>query len=81
MTDNARYIAHERRRGCPSRDGASDGVPPRAKDVVVCFPHGFPVGAPELQRARQPQELREEVGGASVDAADELDRDGEQDGE
>ena len=49
-------IAHERRRGCPSRDGALDGVPPRAKDVVVCFPHGFPVGAPELQRARQPRE-------------------------
>lgn len=42
------------------------------------FPHGFPVGAPELQRARQPRELREEVDGAGVDAADELDRDGEQ---
>jgi len=44
----------------------------------VRIPYGLSVGAPELQRARQSRELREEVDGVGVDAADELDRDGEQ---
>ena len=34
-------IAHERRRGGLSRDGALDRAPPRAEDIVVRFPHGF----------------------------------------